>query len=426
MEVRCGKCNKLFRVPDNKITGTGIKFACTGCGEYVKVTKEEFGHFSPSNITVSIPDKVEPKTQPVEMPLPPEGGRSTVIEPTSVVEPRISDLSTPEASYDFTKKGIPSVPVSSPSAESVHVAEPEPSAEPGLELEPTPSPEPQQEQPVLESKPEPRLIPEPQPAIIQAPKIEKKTESKLEPAKETAPVPEHRLSAESAALNESISEYVHKATTTVPSSKPSMPPTAPKKEPVRPVPHSIVGVTPPAPNRSGRMYMVLIIAFVMISLSGYGIFAYFNAVSKKGKEAASDISSIEGLHITSAVGSLDANGDLLITGVVENTTDKDKSTWYVVVEVYNAQGAILNKIRLLNGKQIHTRRDYEIFAKRGVNIQDLKEKSIQEHGVIIPPKSSVTFEMRYMQPPVGIANFNAALQPFDPIRLFKEIAADIR
>ena len=40
MDIRCGKCNKLFRVSDDKITGKGIKFACSRCGEAVKITRE--------------------------------------------------------------------------------------------------------------------------------------------------------------------------------------------------------------------------------------------------------------------------------------------------------------------------------------------------------------------------------------------------
>ena len=46
MEVRCASCNKLFRVSDDKITGIGIKFACTRCQTVVKITREEFEQYS--------------------------------------------------------------------------------------------------------------------------------------------------------------------------------------------------------------------------------------------------------------------------------------------------------------------------------------------------------------------------------------------
>lgn len=61
MEVRCGHCNKLFRVSDDKITGTGIKFKCTKCGEYVKITMEDFQAYKLSSETVSVLDTAASK-----------------------------------------------------------------------------------------------------------------------------------------------------------------------------------------------------------------------------------------------------------------------------------------------------------------------------------------------------------------------------
>ena len=42
MDIRCGSCSKLFRVADEKISGKGIRFKCTRCGEIVTVTKQDF------------------------------------------------------------------------------------------------------------------------------------------------------------------------------------------------------------------------------------------------------------------------------------------------------------------------------------------------------------------------------------------------
>ena len=72
MEVRCKKCNKLFRVSDDKITGTGIKFPCTRCGEYVRITREDFEHYTLSRSAEAVPDLIEPKPKPAEAPLWPE------------------------------------------------------------------------------------------------------------------------------------------------------------------------------------------------------------------------------------------------------------------------------------------------------------------------------------------------------------------
>ena len=72
MEVRCGNCDKLFRVSNDKITGTGIKFPCTRCGEYVKITKEEYENFSLSLTAVSVLDMFEQKPKPAVTPVLPE------------------------------------------------------------------------------------------------------------------------------------------------------------------------------------------------------------------------------------------------------------------------------------------------------------------------------------------------------------------
>jgi predicted Zn finger-like uncharacterized protein len=51
MEVRCGSCNKVFRVSEDKITGSGIKFACSKCGNPVTITREESEQYFQLNKT---------------------------------------------------------------------------------------------------------------------------------------------------------------------------------------------------------------------------------------------------------------------------------------------------------------------------------------------------------------------------------------
>jgi len=74
-----------------------------------------------------------------------------------------------------------------------------------------------------------------------------------------------------------------------------------------------------------------------------------------------------------------------------------------------------------NGKQLYTKRDYEVLAKRGVDVKQLQSKNLYESGVVIPPKGTVHFEMRFMEVSNNISGFNATLQPFDPVRLYKEM-----
>jgi hypothetical protein len=187
-----------------------------------------------------------------------------------------------------------------------------------------------------------------------------------------------------------------------------------------------------APASSGKKYLILALllvvlcaaAFFILRSAGYNVFRFTRLTSKGAEVAPKAMTSPEGLQITSASGSLDQNQDLIISGAIENTTDKERTAWYVVVHVYDAQGAVIMNARMLNGKQLYTKRDYEVLEKRGVSVQELKAKNLQEPGVVIPPKGSVRFEIRFMEPPVGISSFNATLEPFDPEQLFKEMAEE--
>jgi hypothetical protein len=170
----------------------------------------------------------------------------------------------------------------------------------------------------------------------------------------------------------------------------------------------------------------MLAAFIVLGLAGLGAYLYVRSSPPAVKDPGTAMVSIEGLQIINPVGSLDANGDLLVSGVLENITDRERAEWYIAVEVFDAKGTALNTIRMLNGKQIYTKRDYELLAKRGANVQELKAKALQARGVVLQPKGKTAFEIRYLQPPDGIASFNATLQPFDPARLLKEIEREIR
>jgi hypothetical protein len=184
----------------------------------------------------------------------------------------------------------------------------------------------------------------------------------------------------------------------------------------------VIGASPAAPARSG--ILVILIVVILLALAGTGVFFYLRSSPKPANEPISALTSMDGLHILSASGSMEPDGDLLISGEIENTTDKQKNAWYIVVDVFDANGSVINKLRLLNGKQLFTRNDYEIMTKRGMNVRDIKAKTLAEQGVVIPPRGKVPFEVRYLQPPIGVASFNAALHPFDPVRLYRETAEE--
>ena len=363
MEIRCGSCNKLFRVADEKITGAGIKFACTRCGNYVKITRQDFEQYNLSKVAAPVPPTFEPAATTATF-------ETVKTEATTGYEP-VAPL--PEKGREH-----PLPPV----AETPHI-------EPALpETKPTPAPEPEH-------------ILQPEPAVI--------------PGQETKPTTATRP------------EPVHPST-------PAAPRPEPIPSPARPATTGadIISAGSPVPASSGKKYLILALllvvlcaaAFFILRSAGYNVFRFTRLTSKGTEVAPKAMTSPEGLQIASASGSLDQNKDLIISGMVENTTDKERSAWYVVVHVYDAQSAVLMNGRILNGKQLYTKRDYEILEKRGVNVQELKAKNLQDPGVVIPPKGSVPFELRFLEPPVGISSFNATLEPFDPEQLFKEMAEE--
>jgi predicted Zn finger-like uncharacterized protein len=466
MEIRCGSCNKLFRVSDDKITGKGIKFACTRCGEYVKITSEDFENYTLSQSTLSVLDMFEPKPKPSVAPAPgPEAAAvpgpagtfeaaaaGNLPEEQPVAEPASLDLSAasehdflrereePASSepYPFEEPAAPAEPGPSPEQESRPspvLEEPQPGTgneenqdtlqqlpreaepQPGVALQPEPQPAPL---PEAQPAAAPQQKPEPPPA----PPIETKRDLKPEPRPQPGPEPVSRPASEPKPISRPRQAA---AAITIPAASP-VAPAAPKKEPARPAapspPMAVIGASPAAPARSNAM--ILIVALLVLGLAGVGAYLYKRTPAPPAREPATNIMLTEGLHISNASGSLEPNGDLLISGAIENTSDKERAAWYIVVDVFDAQGTVMNKLKLLNGKQLYTRSDYDILAKRGVNTQELKTRALQQQGVVIPPKGSVSFEIRYLQPPVGVASFNSSLQPFDPERLFKEIAEEAK
>ena len=269
------------------------------------------------------------------------------------------------------------------------------------------------------------------PDAAQSPELHAEPERASEPAPEPKPVPRAEpepkpiLKPETAAVARPRPAEPRPVKPSPPEQKPPATPAAPsvpKREPTRPTVKQTESEVPAAgPSHSNRMVLVLLIVLVLLGAAGYGVYRYVLPSLQKSNQPVTETTSIDGLRIVNPSGAVEANGDLLISGVVENLTDKERSGWYVVVEVYDAQGTVLNKIRVLNGKQLYTRKDYDVLAQRGRNVQELKAKILQEQGVVIPARGSVPFEMRYFQPPSGIASFNAVLKPFDPARLSKEI-----
>ena len=387
MEIRCGSCRKLFRVADEKITGSGIKFKCTRCSEYVKITREDFENYKLSQGAAPVLPSLEPVTpaSTIGTSQPEATGRESapVVPPVKGPEPPVPPAAEAPS---FTE---PASPVAKPA--------PEPESGPVIHVEPV-------AEPIQDTKP--AIGPESEKAIHTEPVAKPMPEVKPVAPSKTEPL---RPSTQPSSGTERISAPARPAATVA----------------------DVIAAAPLARPSSGKKYLILILlilvlgaaAFFILRMAGYNVFPFTRSASK-AEVATKMLTSPEGLQITSASGSLDQNHDLIVSGVISNTADKEKAAWYVVVDVYDAQGTVLVRARMLNGKQLYTKRDYEILAKRGVDVQELKAKALQDQGVVIPPKGSVPFEIRFLEPPIGIASFNASLQPFDPEQLFKEIAEE--
>ncbi|MGE5173133.1 MAG: hypothetical protein ACM3MD_04825 [Betaproteobacteria bacterium] len=402
----------------------------------MKIAKEDFENYTLSQTTVTAAiDLFDPKAKPeVTSTAGPETTKAErmsstpeatvgegVLAEAAVSVPKSSDVSSSSGPDFLQEREEPSPSEPSASEEPLPHAGPQPAQEPGIQSQPAEEkfqPEPQpEEKPATLSGYQPEINQEPKPERKQGPMPGLKPAHKSDPVSqlktETKPVVQPQVRTPAAVT-------VPEATTHTPASS--------KKEPVRPAapmtPFTVIGASPSAPARSSGT--IILTTFLIFVLMGFGVFMYLRSSKSTVSESTSAITTVEGLRIVNASASLEPNGDLLISGSVENTTDKERNAWYIVVDIFDANGSVMNKVRFLNGKQLFTRSDYEILAKRGVDVQGLKAKALQEQGVVVPPKGTVAFEMRYLQPPIGIASFNAVLHPFDPVRLYKEIAEEAK
>lgn len=387
MEVRCSSCNKLFRVSDDKITGSGVKFKCSRCGETVKITRSDFEHYktaSPSLAAV--------------------GGKPSVASAAAAVQER-PDAGGSIPAFDFELPQTPPSP-------KVHAAGAPVSAAPipAVEVKPTVSN-------VGTARPK-----EPVPPLKREPKAPAGVQPKQEIKAPGRPAPEPPVQAAPAVQQKQEINLPPR-----PKAEPQAPPVQPSAPPFRPAPAAVSARREKVSSSGwGKKLGIIFIVLLLIGGAAVGGLYYFR--DRLGIfDSARPITTPEGLEVKNIAGTIDpVTQDLVITGAVENTTDKPKPAWYIVAEVYDAQGNVLIKAKLLNGKQLYTRRDYEIMMRRGVNILEFKQKIVQGPGLVIMEKGTAGFELRIMEPPIGVASLNALLQPFNPIELSKEMAEELK
>src|SRR3990172_7869282 len=503
MEVRCGSCKKLFRVSDDKITGPGVKFKCTRCSEYVRITKEDFEQYN--TLKAAAAALQAPGAKPVEVSPVPEPPR-TAAEGSAPLDLMGFEHHKPAAAE--VSPGVSPASEPKPPLQPAPEVAPEPVPASALSVTtqsrpaaPPPPPREQTRPSTLSTAAKPAGVQKPKQAIQDTihPFVSGASAgaiggfgcalpvltvmllafgiiSKILPALSKIPIvyavivsaaglmalgivigvflamiqsgterklfsfPGMLLGAllgavigAGYAVTADMASGAGIATAHILNSAANSGITA-----------FLVGIAVVIIRRnvlssrkesfstrlSGLQVFGLILSLTLVGFSVYGTVMLRSKMRAAAEETVSeifkDMTSTEGLQTTNTLsGYIDTNGDLVIAGVVENISDKEKP-WYLVADVYDAQNSVLTKAKMLNGKQLYTKRDYEIMAKRGVNVQDVKARELQDKGALIPPKGTVNFEIRVMEPPIGIATFNATLQKFDPLQMMKEVAEDMK
>ena len=174
-------------------------------------------------------------------------------------------------------------------------------------------------------------------------------------------------------------------------------------------------------NLSGMQKTAIAVSLLIVLGAVYEIGTFAGRIQRSLQEnkerphgtAPLALVTAEGLQVINAHAYFDpTTGDLVITGSVQNTTDKPKAGWYLVTEVRDARETVLATVKMLNGIQRYTDKEREILIKRGAKAEDLQKMSASREGMV-PARGSVNFELRIINPPAGSAGFLPALRAFD-------------
>jgi hypothetical protein len=151
-----------------------------------------------------------------------------------------------------------------------------------------------------------------------------------------------------------------------------------------------------------------LIAFIMLAGEGLIVWDRYGHVvsSRKDTLAALKRDSTADLLVLDLVGRMQVNGDLLITGSVNNTSDVQKS-WVLVATLYDADNKPVKYCQMVNGKQLLMSSDYEILVRK----RNLPDAAYSPQEWMLMPGSTANFEMRIVDPPKAAASFLVDLKP---------------
>ena len=177
---------------------------------------------------------------------------------------------------------------------------------------------------------------------------------------------------------------------------------------------------------SGGQVMGLILSIALIGAAAYGEVMNTSGLRVSMQGAAVLVKDMalppENLKVADPQGYMDSDKDLVITGVVENTGETSKQTWYLVADIYDAKGTVLYQAKMLYGRQLYSSRERDILSKRGKGIPARGKGHLLGRQNAIPPKGMIKFNIRVIDPPTGITSFTVTPKPLDPVETIKDMA----
>lgn len=425
MDVRCGSCNRIFRIADSKITGSGIKFKCTQCGAYVNITLEDYQAYKLSSETASVlaSDVPQVKEQQAVAATP-------VVSPASAPSP-VCDATSAETIHPFVSGSLAgayggigcAIPVLALTLLGISSLS-------------------------LLAGGKTGNLPVGQAMLLAGSSLigfgvligivlasfQARTENKIfgYPGVLIGSLLGAIFGAVKGMIVGAGSGTVFSAAIIAMSALGWGIKALFLSLVVVLARHTIVSsrTESTAATISGGQLLVIGLASLAAFLGIFGevrMAMNLNTVKEEASKVFQDMSSAEGLQVTNSLSSWDsATGDLVLNVTIENRGDAEKRQWYLVAKVNDASGNVLSTVKMLTGKQLFTQRDYEIMGRRGVNVQNLQMEHMKQKLTPLAAHGTMDVEMRVMEPPADVASFEASFLPFDLLKILREQLEEVK
>ncbi len=154
----------------------------------------------------------------------------------------------------------------------------------------------------------------------------------------------------------------------------------------------------------GLLFFLMVFTIVMDMKAQHSVRAAI-AETRQGLSA-------EGLRVADQQSSLNDQGDLVVSGKVMNNSKDDKMGWLLIAEMRDESGAVLKKAMMMNGIQMHSMRDAEIFRKRNQSVPR-PEPGDPKTAPLIKSGESVPFELTFLEPPKEYKEVSFVLKNVD-------------